>query len=87
MRRAVSDAPLPQAQAPLPPPAEVTSLSPYAGATGRWIAVGAVFLAALSAAAVVYAWNTQQRVKALESELVKRQQPSTDQAGQAHMMA
>ena len=87
MSRAVSDAPLPQAQAPLPPPAEVTSLSPYAGATGRWIAVGAVFLAALSAAAVVYAWNTQQRVKALESELVKRQQTSTDQAGQAHMMA
>ena len=87
MRRAVSDAPLPQAQAPIPPPADVNPVSPYAGATGRWIAVGAVFLAALSAAAVVYAWNTQQRVKALESELVKRQQTSTDQAGQAHMMA
>jgi uroporphyrin-III C-methyltransferase len=33
-------------------------------------------LAALCAAALVLAWNTQQRVKALEAELVKRQQDS-----------
>ena len=30
---------------------------------GRWIAVGAMVLAGLCAAAVMYAWNTQQRVK------------------------
>ena len=62
-------------------------LAPYTGSTGRWIAIGAAVLAAMSAAAVVYAWNTQQRVKALESELVKRQQDSTGQAVEAHVMA
>ena len=63
------------------------ALAPYTGSTGRWIAIGAAVLAAMSAAAVVYAWNTQQRVKALESELVKRQQDSTGQAVEAHVMA
>ena len=45
---------------------------------GRWIAAGAVLLAALcTTAALVFAWNTQQqRVKSLEIELVKRQQDS-----------
>ena len=54
---------------------------------GRWIAVGGAVLAALCAAAMVYAWNTQQRVKALEVELVKRQQDSGSQAAEAHLLA
>lgn len=53
----------------------------------RWIAAGAVLLAALCAAAVMYAWNTQQRVKALEQQLVKRQQDSGAQAAEAQMLA
>jgi uroporphyrin-3 C-methyltransferase len=54
---------------------------------GRWIAAGAVLLAVLSTAAVVFAWNTQQRVKALEVELVKRQQDSGSQANEARTLA
>ena len=67
------------ASAPQPP---VPALLP-----GRWIAVGAAVLAALAAAALVLAWNTQQRVKALEAELVKRQQDSGAQATEARTLA
>jgi uroporphyrin-3 C-methyltransferase len=44
-------------------------------------------LAALAAAALVLAWNTQQRVKSLEGELVKRQQDSGAQAAEARLLA
>ncbi len=44
-------------------------------------------LAALAAAALVLAWNTQQRVKGLEAELVKRQQGSETQATEARTLA
>jgi uroporphyrin-3 C-methyltransferase len=54
---------------------------------GRWIATGAAVLAALAAAALVMAWNTQQRVKALEGELVKRQQDSGAQSAEAKLLA
>lgn len=54
---------------------------------GRWIAAGAALLAALAAAALVLAWNTQQRVRALESELVKRQQDSGALAAEARLLA
>jgi uroporphyrin-3 C-methyltransferase len=66
-----------------PPPAP----PPAAAATGRWIATGAAVLAALAAAALVLAWNTQQRVKALEGELVKRQQDSGALAAEARLLA
>ena len=55
--------------------------------SGRWIALGAVVLAALAAAAIVLAWNTQQRLKSLEAELVKRQQDSGSQATEARTLA
>ncbi len=54
---------------------------------GRWIAAGAALLAALAAAALALAWNTQQRVKSLETELVKRQQDSGSQATEARTLA
>ncbi len=80
---------------PLAPSAAGTSAAPAdlpaaAGAhalPGRWIAAGATLLAALSAAAVMFAWNTQQRVKALEQQLVKRQEDSGAQAAEAQMLA
>ena len=59
-------------------------------AQGRWLALGGVLfvvLAALAAAALVFAWNTQQRVKTLENELVKRQQDSSGQATEARLAA
>jgi uroporphyrin-3 C-methyltransferase len=51
------------------------------------VATGAAVLAAAAAAALMLAWNTQQRVKALESELVKRQQDSGSQATEARTLA
>ena len=54
---------------------------------GRWIAAGAAVLAALTTAALVLAWSTQQRVKGLEGELVKRQQDSGSQATEARTLA
>ena len=78
----------PAAWAPASPAAPVPSGSPAApAALGRWIAVGAAVLAALAAAALVLAWNTQQRVKTLEVELVKRQQGSDTQATEARTLA
>jgi uroporphyrin-III C-methyltransferase len=67
-------------------PAAHGAPAPVAG-PGRWIATGAAVLAAVAAAALVMAWNTQQRVKAFESELVKRQQDSGAQAAEARLLA
>ncbi len=54
---------------------------------GRWTVLAGLLLAALAAGALVFAWNTQQRVKALEVELVKRQQDSGSQATEARTLA
>ena len=51
------------------------------------MATGAALVAALAAAAMMRAWNTQQRVKSLETELVKRQQDSGSQATEARTLA
>ena len=88
--------PLPAAPEPLPGSAVAATptVAPVAAAApvpaagpGRWIATGAAVLAALATAALVLAWNTQQRVKALEGELVKRQQDSGAQAAEARLLA
>jgi uroporphyrin-3 C-methyltransferase len=71
-------------------PVEAPAVAPPAAAAGtpmRWVAAGAVLLACLSSAAVVYAWNTQQRLKSLEGELVRRQQDSGAQATEARTLA
>ena len=77
----------PVTETPEPPPASAPIQPVPALLPGRWIAVGAAVLAALAAAALVLAWNTQQRVKALEAELVKRQQDSGAQATEARTLA
>lgn len=73
------------------PPVVASSPTPTAVAAsnlpGRWIAVGAAVLAALATAAGVLAWSAQQRVKGLETELVKRQQDSGNQATEARTLA
>jgi uroporphyrin-3 C-methyltransferase len=87
----VSDTPV---TLPPAPPADASPAAPPAASAvapppgpGRWIATGAAVLAALTAAALVLAWNTQQRVKTLEGELVKRQQDSGAQAAEARLLA
>ena len=49
--------------------------------------IGAVAFGVMSVAAFVSAWHTQQRVKSLEQELVKRQQNSQDDATEAKLLA
>jgi len=78
-------APPPMAVVPtLPPPAIVAPAS--AMPSRLWI-VGAVVFGALSVAGFVSAWHTQQRVRALEQELVKRQQTSQDDATEARLLS
>ena len=61
---------------------------PHAPRHGQWLAwVAAVTFGALSVAAVVLAWSTQQRVKSLEQELVRRQQTSQEDATEARIAA
>lgn len=49
--------------------------------------LGAFVLAALSVASLSLVWSTQQRVKTLEQELVRRQQSSQDQSTEARLLA
>jgi len=72
---------------PLPAVDAAGPAAPPAAGAGRWIAVGAALLAALASGAVVLAWNTQQRVKGMETELVRRQQDSSGQATEARTLA
>ena len=84
---AVTETPEPPLAAPVAPPAGALAQPVPVLLPGRWIVVGACVLAALAAAALVLAWNTQQRVKSLEAELVKRQQDSGAQATEARTLA
>lgn len=52
--------------------------------SARWIVGG---LAAVTLLSLGLAWSVQMRLKALEPELVKRQQLSQDQSGEARLMA
>jgi uroporphyrin-3 C-methyltransferase len=60
---------------------------PATAVPGRHGLAALLVLAALCAAALVYAWSTQQRVKGLEQQLVKRQQDSAAQSTEAQMLA
>jgi len=71
---------LPTVPPPPTPPAAPLRLSRL------WV-VGAVVFGTLSVAGFVSAWHTQQRVRALEQQLVKRQQDSQDQATEARLLA
>ena len=55
--------------------------------TARWLAVVASVGLGLTLAALVLAWTTQQRVKGLEQELVRRQADSQSQAAEARVVA
>ena len=49
--------------------------------------LGALALTVLSVASLSLVWSTQQRVKSLEQELVRRQQSSQDQSTEARLLA
>jgi uroporphyrin-3 C-methyltransferase len=82
-------APAPSPAAPLeaaavPVGASANVHTTRASSATRWILAA---LAVLAASALGLAWNTQQRLKAAELEIVKRQQDSGTQAAEARLMA
>jgi uroporphyrin-3 C-methyltransferase len=68
---------------PLPSDAASSGISLRA----RWFWIGAAVLLALSLVSLVLAWMAQQHVSQLQQELVRRQQDSQGQAGEARMLA
>jgi uroporphyrin-3 C-methyltransferase len=72
---------VPPAPSAVPAVVHTVSHAPRHWQLLAWIA--AVAFGVMSVAAFVSAWHTQQRVKALEQELVKRQQNSQDEATEA----
>lgn len=61
--------------------------APPARSAARWLALGMVLLAVLAFAALAVAIGTQQRLRGLERELVKRQQSSQDDSAEARMLS
>jgi uroporphyrin-III C-methyltransferase len=59
---------------------------PHRHTPNIWV-LGAMALTALSVASLALVWTTQQRVRSLEQELVRRQQGSQDQATEARLLA
>ena len=82
----------PPPMAVLPPtPSHLPTVAHAAPPTPRsWLLLGwiaAVAFGVMSVAAFVSAWHTQQRVKSLEQELVRRQQTSQDDATEAKLLS
>jgi uroporphyrin-3 C-methyltransferase len=85
---ALPPSPPPRAPEPLPTSNAVTLRSDAHRATlGRWLAGGALLLALLSIAALVLSVTSQQRVRSLERELVRRLQDAQTQAAEARAAA
>lgn len=76
---------LPPVTAHVPAVAHGPAPTPRSWLLPGWIA--AVAFGVMSVAAFVSAWHTQQRVKSLEQELVKRQQTSQDDATEAKLLS
>ena len=88
----------PEAPAGVATPAPAPSVEAFAGGSGTatpaaksrvsaanpWILAG---LGVLALAALALAWNTQQRLKTTELEIVKRQQDAGTQAAEARVLA
>lgn len=82
----------PPPMAVLPPMTAAVPALAHAGPKPprHWVLLGAIVALAfgvMSVAAFVSAWHTQQRVKSLEQELVKRQQTSQDDATEARLLS
>jgi uroporphyrin-3 C-methyltransferase len=62
-------------------PASALNIAP------RWLWAGAALLLVLTLISLFVAWQAQQRVAAIQQELVRRQQDSSGQATEARMLA
>ena len=89
MTDALPPSPPPRAPEPLTTPAAVTvrNNDAHRATLGRWLAGGALLLALLSVAALVVGVTSQQRVRSLERELVRRLQEAQSQAAEARAAA
>lgn len=87
--RRIVNAPETPSPGEAPPPVAPVPPAPAAPVAARslMLPVGALVLAVLSVASLALVWSTQQRVKALEQELVRRQQSSQDQSTEARLLA
>jgi uroporphyrin-3 C-methyltransferase len=80
----VTQAPLtPSANEPLVPAA----VPPATPRRSRWAWVAGLLLIVVIALSLGLAWSAQQRVRKLEQELVRRQQDSQTQSGEARLLA
>lgn len=77
--------PLPVADTPSTPPP--TNRPAAAWGDARWWLALAAVLAVLAGVSLVIAWKTQQRVKSIEQQLVRRLDDSQLQSGEARMLA
>jgi len=78
----------PAASAPSAAPAPVTPAGPPATAgVARWLAPALAAAVLLAVAALVMTWNTQQRLRAAEQEIARRQQDAGSQAVEARTLA
>ena len=87
---ASTNAPPPMAVLPPMTPNVPAVAHPAPIAPRSWLLLGwilAVAFVVMSVAAFVSAWHTQQRVKSLEQELVRRQQTSQDDATEAKLLS
>jgi uroporphyrin-3 C-methyltransferase len=79
------------AAAPGLPPASLIPLHtltvPLGVSHTRWWIGGGIVFGALAVASLVSAWHTQQRVRVLEEQLVRRQQTSQEDATEARLLA
>jgi len=70
-----------------PPVSTPPPISSAASGGPNWRVVGGVGLLVLVVGCLVLVWSTQQRVRSLEQELVRRQQSSQDQSTEARLLA
>lgn len=74
-------------QAPLPPAANEPLVPAAVPRRSRWLVALVVLLILVVAVSLGLAWSAQQRVRKLEQELVRRQQDSQTQSGEARLLA
>ncbi|WP_310738548.1 uroporphyrinogen-III C-methyltransferase [Piscinibacter sp. HJYY11] len=74
-------------QAPLPTAASEPVAPPPVARRSRWVPALLLLLILVVAVSLGLAWSAQQRVRKLEQELVRRQQDSQTQSGEARLLA
>ena len=75
---------IPELNEPVAAPAPTAPLAPP---RSLWTALAALLVLLLAGLAIALAWKAERRVAGLEQEMVRRQQASSGQSAEAHMLA